>query len=82
MGFLNWLGIIIAWVAGLVVLYKLFVKEGILQGFLGLICMLYTFIWGWMKIKDTELNLKNWMYIWTGAIVLGFILNLIARSVR
>lgn len=77
---LGWIGTIIAWVAGIMVLIKLFQKEGILKGILGLICMLYTFIWGWMNIKKEELQLKNWMYIWTGAIILGIILNLLASS--
>ena len=80
MGALATLGSIIAWVAGIVVLIKLFQMEGVLKGILGLICMLYTYIWGWGKVKDPALNLKNWMYIWTGAIVLGIILNVIGRS--
>jgi hypothetical protein len=80
MSFLSWVGWVLCWVAGIAVLIKLFQKEGILKGLLGLICMLYTFIWGWMKIKDESLKLKNWMYIWTGAIVVGLILNFIAQS--
>jgi hypothetical protein len=79
MGFLQWLGGVLAFVAGLVVLFKLFQKEGVLKGILGLICMLYTYIWGWMHIKDESLNLKNWMYIWTGVIVLGLILGWFGR---
>ena len=80
MGFLQWLGGALAFVAGLVVLIKLFQKEGILKGILGLICMLYTYIWGWMHMKDESLKLKNWMYIWTAAIVVGAILGYIGRS--
>ncbi len=74
MGFLQWLGGVIAFVAGIVVLIKLFQKEGVLKGILGLICMIYTYIWGWLNVKNESLKLKNPMYIWTGAIVLGFIL--------
>jgi hypothetical protein len=77
---LGTLGSIIAWVAGIVVLIKLFQVEGVLKGILGLICMLYTFIWGWGKVKDPSLDLKNWMYIWTGAILLGIILNVISQA--
>jgi len=77
---LSWLGSAIAWIAGIVVLVKLFQKEGILKGILGLICMIYTFIWGWMHLKDESLKLKTWMYIWTGCIVLGIILNVIAQK--
>lgn len=80
MSFLSWLGSAIAWVAGIVVLVKLFQKEGVLKGILGFICMLYTYIWGWGKIKDESLNIKTWMWVWTGAIILGIILNVIAQS--
>jgi drug/metabolite transporter (DMT)-like permease len=79
---LSWFGSALAWVAGIVVLVKLFQKEGILKGILGLICMIYTFIWGWIHFKDESLNLKNWMYIWTGCIVLGIILNIIGQAGR
>ncbi len=41
--------------------------------------MIYTFIWGWLNVKNESLKLKNWMYIWTGAIVLGIILFYIGR---
>ncbi len=74
MGFLQGLGGVIAFVAGIVVLIKLFQKEGVLKGILGLICMIYTYIWGWLNVKNESLKLKNPMYIWTGAIVLGFVL--------
>jgi hypothetical protein len=80
MAFLSWLGSAIALITGIFVLIKLFQKEGILKGILGLICMLYTYIWGWMHVKDESLKLKTWMWVWTGAIVLGIILNVIAQS--
>ena len=80
MGFLQWLGGALAFVAGLVVLIKLFQKEGILKGILGLICMIYTYIWGWLNIKNESLNLKNWMYVWTAAIVVGTVLAYIGRQ--
>ena len=75
-----YIGSIIAWVAGIVVLIKLFQKEGLLKGILGLICMIYTYIWGWQNIKNEQLGLKNWMYIWTAAIVLGLALSLFASG--
>ena len=68
------IGGVIAWVAGLVVLFKLFQQEGFLKGVLGFICMLYTFIWGWQNIGREDLKLKTWMYAWTGAIVLAIII--------
>jgi hypothetical protein len=61
-------------VCGIAVLIKLFQKEGALKGILGFICMLYTYIWGWINIKDESLNLKNWMYAWTAVIILNLIL--------
>lgn len=72
---LGYLGSFIAFVCGVMVLIKLFQKEGVVKGILGLICMLYTYIWGWQNIKKEELQLKNWMYVWTAAIILGIILN-------
>jgi hypothetical protein len=76
---LSWVGSVLALVAGIVVLVKLFQKEGVLKGILGLICMIYTYIWGWMHVKDESLKLKTWMWVWTGAIVLGIILNIIGQ---
>jgi len=77
---LQFIGSALAFVAGLVVLVKLFQKEGVLKGILGLICMLYTYIWGWMHVRDESLNLKTWMWIWTGAIILGIILGVIGQA--
>jgi hypothetical protein len=68
-------GGVIAFIAGIMVLVKLFQKEGFLKGILGLICMLYTFIWGLQNMKNEELKLKTWMYVWIGGIVLGIIIN-------
>ena len=72
------IGGFIAWIAGIVVLIKLFQQEGVMKGLLGFLCMLYTFIWGWQNIGKAELQLKNWMYAWTGAILLGVVLNIVA----
>jgi hypothetical protein len=77
---LGTIGSIIIWVAGIVVLVKLFQTEGVMKGILGFICMLYTFIWGWQNIGKEELKLKTWMYLWSGAIVLGVILNIVSAS--
>ena len=82
MGTLGWIGGVISFIAGIAVLIKLFQKEGFLKGILGLICMLYTYIWGWMKINEEELKLRTWMYVWTAAIAVGFILNIIEQTSR
>lgn len=57
----------------IMVLIKLFQNEGTGKGILGLICALYTFIWGWMKHK--ELGITQLMTIWSGLIVVGMILS-------
>jgi hypothetical protein len=74
---LGFVGSALIFIAGLVVLVALFKTEGVLKGILGLICMLYTYIWGWMHVKNEDLKLRTWMLVWTGAIVLGIILNVI-----
>jgi hypothetical protein len=74
------IGGVIAFVAGIVVLIKLFQKEGFLKGILGLICMLYTFIWGLQNMKNEELKLKTWMYVWMAGIVVGIIINFAVGS--
>lgn len=60
---LAWL-VCLAWlICFVIVLIKLFQNEGALKGILGLICGLYTFIWGWMNA--TKLNIKTIMIAWT-----------------
>ncbi|MHC1781775.1 MAG: hypothetical protein AB9891_03245 [Anaerolineaceae bacterium] len=56
---------------GIVVLIKLFQKEGVQKGILGIICMLCTYLWGWIHVEDQ----KKIMYIWTGLIILGAFLT-------
>jgi hypothetical protein len=60
------------------VLLKLFPAEGALKGILGIICGLYTFIWGW--INATKQNIKNIMLIWTVLLVLSIVLNVMAGA--
>ena len=57
----------------IIVLIKLFKTEGALLGILGLICGLWTFIWGWMNAG--KLGIKNIMMIWTLLILLSIVLN-------
>jgi hypothetical protein len=65
-------------VLAIMVLIKLFQKEGVVKGILGIICMLYTFIWGWMKAK--ELQITNIMWGWTACIVVQVILSFIMQA--
>jgi len=57
----------------IVVLIKLFQNEGALKGILGLICALYTFIWGWMNAN--KLGIRNIMLIWTILCIVQLVLN-------
>ena len=69
-GVILWLGCLVCFI---MVLIKLFQENGALHGILGLICGLYTFIWGWMNA--TRLGIKNIMIIWTLLIILSVIVN-------
>jgi len=57
----------------ILVIIKLFKKEGVGLGILGIICGIYTFIWGWINHK-TE-NITTVMIIWTILTVLMLILQ-------
>ena len=59
----------------IIVLIKLFQNEGALKGILGLICGLYTFIWGWMNAD--RLGIKNIMMIWSLLILVNIILGFV-----
>ncbi len=73
LGFVVNLGCLIVFI---IVLIKLFQNEGALKGILGLICGLYTFIWGWMNAS--RFNIRNLMLIWTVLIILGIIFRVMA----
>ena len=64
----------------IMVLIKLFQEKGVLHGILGLICGLYTFIWGWMNV--TRLNIKNIMLAWSACIVVSIILNVMIAALQ
>src|SRR5437763_15200022 len=73
LGLLLWLGCLICFI---MVLIKLFEENGLRHGILGLICGLYTFIWGW--INANRLNIKNIMIIWTVLIIVSIIGNVMS----
>ena len=76
MGPLQLLGLLVnllCLICFIIVLIKLFQNEGALKGILGLICGLYTFIWGWMNA--TKLNIKTVMMIWTLLIIVAIIIT-------
>ena len=57
----------------IVVLIKLFQNEGLVKGIFGIICGLFTFIWGWMNAN--RYGIKNVMMIWTLLLIIAIILN-------
>jgi hypothetical protein len=57
----------------IIVLVKLFQEEGAGKGILGLICGIYTLIWGWQNA--TRLNINTLMLVWTVLIVISIILR-------
>jgi hypothetical protein len=63
----------------ILVLIKLFQEKGALHGILGLICGLYTFIWGWMNAE--RLGIKNLMLLWTALIIASFVLAYLGGGV-
>lgn len=62
----------------ILVLIKLFPAEGPLKGILGIICGIYTFVWGWMNAD--RFGIKNIMQIWTACIVVGIICQVLAAA--
>ena len=60
----------------IIVVIKLFQEKGVLHGILGILCGLYTFIWGW--INAGRLNIKNVMIAWTIAVIVGIVANVAA----
>jgi hypothetical protein len=69
---------LVNFVLAIIVLIRLFRRKGILHGILGLICMLYTFIWGWMKAKEE--NLTTIMIAWTACILINVALSFFLNS--
>lgn len=57
----------------IMVLVKLFQEEGALKGVLGLICGLYTYVWGWMNAS--RLGINTIMMIWTVLAIVSLILR-------
>ena len=67
---------LVSLVCWIMVLIKMFPAEGALKGILAIICGLYAFIWGWMNAG--RFNLRNIMLIWTVAIIISVIGNMMS----
>lgn len=59
------IGSLICWIMTLIQLFK---KESVIMGILGIFCGIYAFIWGWIKVKET--NQKTIMLVWTVCFIL------------
>jgi hypothetical protein len=70
---------VVSLICWIMVLIKMFPAEGVVKGILAIICGLYAFIWGWMNAS--KFNLKNIMLIWTVAILVSIVLNVMGFSV-
>jgi peptidoglycan biosynthesis protein MviN/MurJ (putative lipid II flippase) len=66
---------LVGWVAGLWMVVKLFQKKGVLHGILGLIFIIYPFIWGLIHFKEEDI--KKPMTVWLIAIGVGIVLSII-----
>lgn len=79
------LGLILAVAAGItslvcfiIIVIELFKIQGVALGILGIICGIFTFIWGWVKVD--EHGKRNIMIIWSIAIVGSIIANVITAA--
>jgi hypothetical protein len=70
-GIISAVASIVGFVAGIILLIKLFKKEGALKGILGLLCFIYLIIWGWMNHK--ALNMTKLMIVYSAALMLGWV---------
>jgi len=79
MGILIWLlamaTSVVSIICWILVLTKLFPAEGPLKGILGIICGIYTLVWGWMNAD--QYNIRKIMQLWTACIVLGIIFQVL-----
>lgn len=67
------IGCVICWI---IVLIKIFQNDGALKGVLGLICILFAFIWGWLH--GNRLGVKKIMMIWTVLIIVYVIFAMLS----
>jgi len=64
---------LVSLVCFIIMVIPLFKEKGALHGILGIICGLYTFIWGWMNAA--RLGKTQIMLIWTIALVATIVIN-------
>ena len=66
---------------------QLWKAKGPGHGIAGICCGLYTLIWGWQNADQLDANnppvvftYKQWIMIWTAAVVAGIVLNILVRA--
>lgn len=64
---------VVSLICWIIILVKIF-KENIGLGILGIICSLFAFIYGWVKVQ--EYQAKNIMLIWT----IAWIVTIVAQA--
>jgi hypothetical protein len=62
----------------ILVLTKLFPEKGIVWGIFGIICGIYTFIWGWQNAE--RLGIQQTMQLWTGFVIASVIINVLVSA--
>lgn len=67
-----------SFVFGIVVLYRMYQKAGIVQAILGFICSIWAFIWGWMNLREDKFMNMPTMITLTGFIVGQVIFQVLA----
>jgi hypothetical protein len=63
---------LVCWIMTLIPIFK----ENVGLGILGIICGLFAFIYGWVKVK--EYNNKKVMIVWSIAMVAGLLLQVVS----
>lgn len=69
---------IVSLVCWIMTLIKIFQNGETVLGIIGIVCGIVAFIMGWVKVK--EYNNQKVMVIWTIAIVISVILNIVVNA--
>lgn len=69
---------IVSLVCWIMIEIKIF-RENIGLGILGIICGIFAFIYGWVKVK--EYDCKNIMLAWTAAMIVSIVANMLGGAV-
>ena len=65
---------IVCWILVLIPLFH----ESVGKGIFGIICGLYTFIWGWQHVGED--NRRPIMIAWTAGIIVSIVANAVVRG--